>query len=91
MIALSGADLAITITRPHATRLLPVGVFMEKDSAAITQKAWRNLNITEKKLLKALTNKIFKKLQDTAKGVNACVKEGGRHVHYLLSLHVSTF
>jgi len=31
-------------------------------------------------------NKIFKKLQDTRKGVNICVKEGRRHVHYLLSL-----
>jgi len=68
-----------------------VGDFVKKDPAAITQKAWRNLNITEKKLLKALTHKIFKKLQDTVKGVNACVKEGGRHVHYRLSLHVSTF
>jgi hypothetical protein len=68
-----------------------VGDFMKKDSVAITQKAWRNLNIREKKLLQTLTNKIFKKLQDTAKGVNVCVKEGGRHVHYVLSLHVSTF
>ena len=39
----------------------------------------------------ALTSKVFKKLQGAAKGVNACVKEGGGHVHYLLSLHGSTF
>jgi hypothetical protein len=67
-----------------------VGDLIKKDSATITPKSWRNLNITKKKLLKALTNKLFKKLQDTAKGVNVCVKKGGRHVRYLLPLHVST-
>jgi hypothetical protein len=51
MMALSDANLATTITRPHATSLLSVGDFIKKECAAIIQKAWRNLNITEKKLL----------------------------------------
>ena len=67
------------------------GGFHKKDSAAVTQKVWKTLIITEKNLLKSLSNKLFRKLHYSAKGVNACVKEGGRYVHYMLSLHVSTF
>jgi len=67
------------------------GGFFKERFCGNNPKIQEELNITEKKLMKALTNKFFKKLQDTTKGVNACVKEGRRHVHCLLSLHVSTF
>jgi hypothetical protein len=52
--------------------------FLKKESTAITQEAWRTLNVTLNRLLLALTNKLLEKLQkkeNTVKVANVCVQE----------------
>jgi len=51
--------------------------FLKIESVAITQEARRTLNVTLQSLLQTLTNKLLKKLQDTAKGVNGLRGGGG--------------
>jgi len=58
--------------------------FLKIESVGITQEARRTLNVTLQRLLQTLTNKLLKKLQDTAKGVNACRRGGGGHCQLLL-------
>jgi hypothetical protein len=41
------------------------GDFLKKEFTAITQEAWRTLNITVNRLVLVMTNELFKKLQNT--------------------------
>jgi hypothetical protein len=58
--------------------------FLKTGSVAITQEARRTLNVTVQSCCRTLTNKLLKKLQDTANGVNACLRGGGGNCQLLL-------
>jgi hypothetical protein len=58
------------------------GHFLKKEFTAITQGAWRTLNLALNTLLPALTSKLSEKLQETLR------QEGGGHFHRSLPLHI---
>lgn len=62
--------------------------FLNIESVAVTEEVRRTLNVTLQRLLQTLTNKLLKKLQDTAIGVNACLRGGGGHCQLLLWLEI---
>ena len=74
VIVLSAVDFGYhdPQTLCHLTSLC--GDFLNKESTAIIQDTWKTLKITQKRLLPALTNKLFEKVQEIEK-VNACLKK----------------
>jgi len=65
VIVFSAMDLGYHDSQTLCQLTSLCGYFLNKDSTAIIQDTWRTLNITQNKLLPALTNKLFEKVQET--------------------------